>query len=316
MVMADMMFGSDTDQWVGYANALLLRLYMRIYDVDSSVASKIKALVDANDFFTGDAALDIYSDAENNRSPFYASYFSLGTKNHCASYPIITYMKATSDPRIAYQFNVAANTGDYVGQMPGAKADQKDWTSSLEWVDNDVSNVNYSLYDGSGASRPAYLYTQANLQFLIAEVEYRINNDAEAAKAAYEAAITADFAARGMSADAATFMAGSEVAWDSASDKLELIYLQKWAALCYMDNMEAWSEIRRTDVPSFSSYGGKEIYDDPTIYTPGTLIEPYRNGLGSGVIVKRVNYSYYARMYNQNTPTAISIDTKVWWDVK
>ena len=32
-----------------------------------------------------------------------------------------------------------------------------------------------------------------------------------------------------------------------SEDKLELIYMQKWVALFYMDHIEAWSEIRFTD---------------------------------------------------------------------
>ena len=72
-------------------------------------------------------------------------------------------------------------------------------------------------------------------------------------------AIKADFDAKGI-AGYDTFIAGAKVAWASATDKLKLIYMQKWAALCYMDNMEAWSEIRRTDVPALSPLAAADIF--------------------------------------------------------
>lgn len=316
MTMTDMLFNKNIDQWKGYANALRLRMYLRMYDKDSSVKDKITALVQANNFFTGDAAMDIYSNDNDNRSPFYGSYYALGTGNHVAAYPIISYMTSTSDPRISYAFNVASATGKYVGQMPGAKTIEKEWTSSKDWKNKDVSAVNYDLYNGTGATRPAYFFTQANLQFLIAEVKYRFLNDAAGAKAAYEAAVKADFSARGYSSEeAATFLANG-ASWDNASDKLKLIYMQKWAALFYMDNMEAWSEIRRTDVPALSSHTGEEIYKDPSIYEPGDLITPTINGLEAGGLMKRMFYPLTARNLNNNTPAAQPGSTPVWWDVK
>lgn len=318
MTMTDMMFDGDMSQWVGYANALRLRMYMRMYDADNSVRDRIVSLVNEDNFFTGDVMLDIYSDATDNRSPFYGSYYALGTGNHVAAYPIIAYLQYTNDPRIAYAFNVAAATGQYTGQFPGAKADMGDWgvgSTSSRWLNTDVSAVNYTLYNGTGASRPAYLYTQANLQFLIAEAKYRFMNDEAGAKTAYEAAVAADFSARGMAGQETAFLNGTNVNWDNATDKLRLIYLQKWVALFYMDNMEAWSEIRRTDVPELSSENGRDICSDPTIYTPGNLIEPYRNGLEAGGLLKRMFYPQTARNLNPNTPPMKTGSEPVWWDV-
>ncbi|SUV47241.1 Starch-binding associating with outer membrane [Bacteroides eggerthii] len=93
-------------------------------------------------------------------------------------------------------------------------------------------------------------------------MKLRFLNDDAAAKIAYEAAITADFAARDMAGqETAMFGTGGAVAWGNATsneDKLELIYMQKWVALFYMDHIEAWSEIRRTDCPKLSSHTAEE----------------------------------------------------------
>ncbi len=224
-------------------------------------------------------------------------------------------MNETSDPRISYAFEVAENTGEYEGQFCGAKTDMGTWAG--EWKNADVSAVNYDLFDNSGASRPAFLFTQADLQFLIAEVKTRFQNDDDGAKKAYEAAITADFSARGIDG-AADFLSTDAISWDKATNKLKLIGMQKWVALFYMDNMEAWSEIRRTGYPELSSHTAKEIYDDPSIYTPGNLILNYRSSLiDQSSLMKRMYYPLTARTLNDNTPDASGYygSDPVWWDV-
>lgn len=315
MTVTDMMFGKNMTQWVGLANAVKLRMYMRMYEKDNSVKDKIVALVNDNDFFMGDAALDIFADVPGNRSPFYASYYELGQANHCASYPIIQYMLHTDDPRIAYAYDKTAADGKYVGEIPGAKNVTKEWVGSENWKNKNVSNVNFKLHNGTGATRPGIIFTQANLQFLIAEAKLRFLNDEAGAKVAYEDAIKADFAFKGFDG-VETYLAGEYVNFDLAENKLELIYMQKWAAFCYTDHMEAWSEIRRTDVPKLSTKDGKSIFETPSIYTPGELIDPVRNSIVGGGLVKRLPYSYKSYTINQNAPEAVEINVPVWWDVK
>lgn len=315
MTVTDMMFKKNMTQWVGLANAVKLRMYMRMYEKDNSVKDKIVALVNDNDFFMGDAALDIFADVPGNRSPFYASYYELGQANHCASYPIIQYMLHTDDPRIAYAYDKTAADGKYVGEIPGAKNVTKEWVGSENWKNKNVSNVNFKLHNGTGATRPGIIFTQANLQFLIAEAKLRFLNDEAGAKVAYEDAIKADFVFKGFDG-VETYLAGEYVNFDLAENKLELIYMQKWAAFCYTDHMEAWSEIRRTDVPKLSTKDGKSIFETPSIYTPGELIDPVRNSIVGGGLVKRLPYSYKSYTINQNAPEAVEINVPVWWDVK
>ena len=140
-------------------------------------------------------------------------------------------------------------------------------------------------------------------------------NDGAGAQTAYENAIKADFEARGMSNEYNAFIANVPFN-GSNEEKLNLIYMQKWVALFYMDNMEAWSEIRRTDVPKLSSKNAKDIYADPSIYSPGDLIEPYRNGLEAGGLMKRMFYPQTARNLNVNTPSGKAGSEPLWWDVR
>ena len=234
------------------------------------------------------------------------------TNNHCAAYPLVSYMLSTNDPRIGYAIKKRAKDDTYVGQFPGAKQSNAVYGSSYK--NEEVSGINY----GPSHAMPVYLFTQSELQFLIAEVQLRFSNNDAAAKAAYEAGVEADFASRGY-AGVADFL-GEGGSWDAQSsntEKLNLIYMQKWTALFMRDHMEAWSEIRRTDVPALSPHSGLDISKNASIYTPGQLINPTTNQLGNGNIAMSIPYSSDSRKYNVNTPsTARKISDKVFWDVK
>lgn len=317
--VSDPLLNQDIKQWVGYANALRLRMYMRLIDGGSNdYTAKAKALVAANNFFTGDVAWDVYTDAASQRNPWGAIFYEgtlAGTKNLCAAYPLVTYMQATSDPRIDYALEKSKKYNDYVGQLPGCKTKMGEWTGlGSKYNDDYVSNINRA----PAKAMPVYLFTQSELQFLIAEVQLRFNSNDAAAKAAYEAAVNADFASRGISG-AAEFLAGQKTNWSaqaSTNDKLKLIYMQKWVAFFYRNHMEAWSEARRTDVPALSSVSAKDIYDDGTKYTPGDFINPGVNFITGGGLCKRMPYPSTARRYNKNTPAVATISERVFWDVQ
>lgn len=312
MTLTDPMLNKSVDQWRGFANALRLRMYLRLIDGGinaSEYQSKAVALVNADDFFTGDVKWDVYSPAEGQYNPWYDVARALATKNHVASYPIVSYYLATNDPRISYAI-MKNDAGEYVGQMPGAKTVYKDW--GVDWKNKDVSAIDYT----NAMAAPIYLFTQSELQFLIAETQLRWG-DKSAAKDAYEAGVQADFASRGV--PMGSFLSGGRVNWDGmASDaaRLNAIYMQKWAALFYRDHMEAWSEVRRTDVPETSTYTARQIFEDGTVYNAGNMIVPARNYIVAGGLCKRVPYPSNARQLNKNTPAEKLLSDRVFWDAK
>ena len=312
MSLTDPMLDKSVNQWRGFANALRLRMYLRLIDGGINAGeyqTKALALVNAGDFFTGDVAWDVYSNSEGQYNPWYDVARALGTKNHVASYPIVSYYLDTNDPRIGYAI-MKNDAGNYVGQIPGAKTVYKSW--GVEWKNKDVSAIDYT----PAVFAPIYLFTQSELQFLIAETQMRWGNKS-AAKAAYEAGVQADFASRGIAMG--NFLNGARVNWDgqvSDAARLNLIYMQKWAALFYRDHMEAWSEVRRTDVPATSPEDGGTIFSDPSVYTPGQMIVPALNYIQAGGLCKRVPYPSTARQLNKNTPEAKLLSDRVFWDAK
>ena len=310
MSMTDPLLNKNLAQWRGYANALRLRMYLRLYDGgQSEYAAKITALVSAGEFFEGDVKWDVFSDLEGQYNPWYQSVFRL-TQNHCAAYPIVSYMQSMDDPRLSYIILPRTSDNTYVGQFPGSK--QNPDIVGTSYKNQDVSNIDYSITH----DMPIYLFTQSELQFLLAEAQLRFNNDDTAAKAAYEAGVTKDFALRGIDG-ADEFLAASGAWTGSTEEKLHLIYMQKWTALFMHDHMEAWSEIRRTDVPALSDATAAQIKGDISVYTPGDLIRPAVNKKGDDNIAMSIPYSSDSRKYNVNTPTpARQITDKVFWDVK
>ena len=310
MEMSDPLFDKSVSQWKGYANALRLRIYMKLIDGGVNVAdytAKAKALVAAGEFFTGDVKWDVYSPVEGQFNPFYDTKFQLNANNFCAAYPIAAYMNETADPRIGYAMVRRTSDNTYAGQLPGAK--QGNIYDAASHKNNSVSAINVEMTKDA----PIYLFTQSEVQFLIAEVEYRFNNNA-AAKSAYEAAVQADFASRGV-AGASDFLAAAG-SWDSASDKLHLLYMQKWVAFFMRNHMEAWSEMRRTDVPVQSSLTTEQAYKYPTAYTAGDVFSPGLNYYGNGKTCKRMPYPSSARKLNKNTPAVKTLAEPVFWDVK
>ena len=312
MSLKDPMLNNSVSQWRGFANALRLRMYLRLIDAGinaSEYQSKAVALVNAGNFFTGDVKWDVYSPTEGQYNPWYDVTRALGTKNHVAAYPIVSYYLATDDPRISYAI-MPNDNGAYVGQIPGAKTVYKSW--GVDWKNKDVSAIDYT----NAMAAPIYLFTQSELQFLIAETQLRWGDKA-AAKTAYEAAVQADFASRGIAMGA--FLNGSMVKWEAqASDaaRLNMIYMQKWVALFYRNHMEAWSEVRRTDVPVTTTMTAQEVFETPDAYIAGSMIVPARNYIVAGGLCKRVPYPSNARQLNKNTPAEKLLSDRVFWDAK
>lgn len=317
MTLTDPLLNKSVAQWKGFANALRLRMLLRLIDgginKDANIA-KVKQLVAEGNFFTGEVDWDVYQNKEGQFNPWYDGFFALGTKNHCAAHPIMSYMQLTSDPRIAYSFLPRKEDNTFYAQFPGAKINQAGWEglTAATYNGDKVSLLNYENF----VDAPVCFYAQSELQFLIAEVELRFNSNDAAAKAAYEAGVQSDFSYRGVG-DATGFLSSANTKWaGSNADKLNLIYMQKWVALLMRDHMESWTEVRRTDVPKTSAKTGEEIFNDPSVYTAGDLIVPFVNHKGNGGLAMRVSYPAEVRTRNQNMPEVQPISSKIFWDVK
>lgn len=308
-ISGDLLLGKDISKWIQFANSIRLRIYMRSSNVkDNSVA--IKKLIDENNFIASDIKFAMYTDEANKRNPWYTTnYVALNTTNHVGSYAIISYLQSTDDTRIADIYLKAAASGNYAGELPGSKTKQPT-----------AKNSAYSALVEKPLM-PVYLITSSEIAFFKSEAYLRFYSDDAAAKTAYEAAIDSNFVTRGL-APTAIYANGNKAAWSSATttdEKLELIGMQKWVALCMLNNAEAWSEVRRMGYPKLSASTASQIKADGTVYTPGNLISPWVNLLGEGKLVKRLYVPLSAVNTNKNTPQnqdRTTLVSPVWWDNK
>jgi len=313
VAVSDMVFGrvdgvDVMDEWVGFANAMKLKLYMRERSV-VDVSAQVTALLTANNFMTVDAAFSGFQNELNKRNPWYETTQQLNTdRNHVATVNIIRFLNSKSDPRMQVMFDPAEETGTYEGIYPAEKQIQAGLLTT------DFSRPNIS------PTQPVYFYTMAELDLFIAEAQLVFNSNPAAAKTAYDNAVNASLALHGLSADL-TSDNTKPYFFDvtKTTDELfEQIMMQKWVSLCEVNHIEAWTEIRRTKIPRY--WGDYDAFiADPTAYVAGQFLNPAENLLPAGYyIANRLPYPDIAVTRNTNTPAltgSASFTDKIWWDV-
>ena len=180
VAVSDMIFGrvddeldidvDVMDEWVGFANAMKLKLYMRQSGVNN-VSSQVNELITANNFMTVDAAFTGFQNELNKRNPWYETTQQLNTdRNHVATVNIIRFLNSKSDPRMQVMFDPAEETDTYEGIYPAEKQ------VIAGQLTTDFSRPNIA------PTHPVYIYTMAELYLFIAEAELKFNNDPAAAK--------------------------------------------------------------------------------------------------------------------------------------
>ncbi|MGQ1787753.1 SusD/RagB family nutrient-binding outer membrane lipoprotein [Saccharicrinis sp. GN24d3] len=296
----DMLLGGSVDEWIGFANAMKLKIFMRQSETSSNHSSDIQALLTANNFMTMDVKFASFSDEQNKRNSWYDTEVDrLGGVNHVATRNIISYMSSKADPRISKIWKLATATDSYEGNFPAGK--------TIPGIKNE--DFSFPLMT---ATTPIYLYTQAELQLFIAEAELRYNSDVAAAEAAYQKAIDASLALHGIATPGSDLYGdGKPYEFDGTRKQ---IAMQKWVCLAMVNHIESWFETKRTEFPSVCSSNAADIIADPSLYTAGDRIYLYENTLGTNAWLTRFFYPDVAITRNQNVPTQAKLTDKVWWD--
>ncbi|TPE44882.1 SusD/RagB family nutrient-binding outer membrane lipoprotein [Pontibacter mangrovi] len=312
METADVVFGGDTEMWRKLVNTQRLKLLLRQSEVSgfdpSATLAKIEA--DGSGFLeSGETAWVslAYAQNENKQNPYWNAYketFSGGSAddfNRANNYVLNKFVN-NDDIRYQYFFSEArtpVNGKLYVGYDFGLVSTDP----------NEPKAANSSDVAGPGlvqsATDPQWLFTSVESMFLQAEATQRgwLTGNAEEA---YNDAVRESFMWLGVEDAVATADEYLEqdkpiVNWSAASDKIELIVMQKYLALVGINNFEAWADYRRLGVPGdvplslSESRNGKEI--------PKRLMYP------------QTEYNYNAA--NVKNEGAINPQTStVFWDVE
>ena len=289
----DFMYGGDWTKWQEFAGSLLLRLATHISYVDPSDAQSIFNDIKAGTYKVFGSRADEAKLKWPGESPYYEpwynNYFIAGRDDHGDAKTFIDTLVSWQDPRIyayAIQSGAKYDYGDSAFKYP-IPADE--FKGQLEGPTSSAGDV-------SGTSRMGYLYRMvpngytwfmryAEVEFDLADLYYRLDNDPVDAHTHYMNGIAATFAETGedpvygqnILTEEATYEALPKVAWNGTStssmfnfvrgesgspvpDDLVRIWVQRWIAL-YKQGQEEWALMRLTDYPKMptppgSSYAG------------------------------------------------------------
>ena len=288
-ISGDIVYGGDVTKWKKYGNSLKLRLLNHLSSRQPNAAANFLATNPSLIDTSVDDAKVAFGSVASNANPIYQFDVLSGRKDQAVASTIVDKMKALSDPRVSVYFEpVAGNAlglkGQYLGNAPG----------------NDTEDSQKNRYSRVGSAyasikAPVVLMSAAEVNFIKAEVYHRASDSR--AQAAYQAAITQDFAALGLSSSAAAYLANANVAYNGT---LQRIMEQKWITM-FQASYESWVDWRRTGFP---------------------VLTPAASNMTSNVIPR--NLPYPEVEINSNRANLVAgpgvpipytgLSNRVWWD--
>ncbi len=294
--------GEKAEPWIRFANALKLKLYTRLSNVDESVLPKIAELIDAP-LPTSDIAFKgCWASSAGGENPFYAGEFGSNFDiqfNVVANVAVIESMKKSGDQRLG-AFFTQNDKGDYLGGVSGTQFSTFAGTYGSASFSRPVMT-----YDA-----PLSLLTLAEIEFYKAEY-YARKGDAANAQTYYESAIRQSFQSAGVDGadDNIAYYPYDQSNWQKS------IGVAKYLALSGVDNFEAWCELRRLRFPAFDTQvAGTDICNDatknysPDKYNPCTLYTPIAvsSYIGANSLAERFPHPTESSNANSNCPVNFS----------
>jgi hypothetical protein len=318
---ADLVYGGATGKWAKFAYSLMLRLGMRMVNVDAATAQTWVTKAISGGVITADADVAavsyVGSGQDINKNPmaldlwnndYIAQNGNTNTEGGKYQDVFINYLKATNDPRLPI-ISVVYNNG------------VADTTSSIQkGMSPDINNIkpaDFVTYSEPNPktilvlSSPRLVFTAAESYFLLAEAALRGWYTAGTAAALYQSGIQAamrQWAIIGGSAGTIStaqinaYVANNQLnTTGSMSSQMSQIYTQFWVSI-FPDAQEVFASYRRTGYPALV----------PNNY-PGNIT--------NGKIFRRMEYpiseqNLNAASYNAAIARQGSDDfmTKIWWD--
>ena len=328
---ADFLYNGNVDQWQSFAYSLMLRLGMRLTEVDLGMAETwVKkaiagGVMQSNEDIaklehTDDTSNNFYWDGRELRGAEGVPPSAMGLGYGKMSNTFVDYLKDTQDPRLPFYITLWPGNADPSLLTTSTEPSQQrglpngyDVTSIKEvipdWSDEILSQISeINLNTIASNSTPTIFQSFTEVEFLLAEAALR-GWDTGDAKTYYERGLKASMDIEviypgGMSVTAAEFdeyLAANPYEIGSFDIQMEQIHTQFWLSL-FMNNIEVYANWRRTGYPTLT----------PTNY-PG-------NETG-GVIPRRLRYpESEASLNTENYKAAVQeqgpdlFTTRIWWD--
>jgi hypothetical protein len=273
-VAADVAFGGSSTRWIQLANSLKLRILIRqsrVAGSDSYITGEINKAAATAEGFLAAADMGInpgFLATTGKTNPYYDrwGYDPNGAVRSLGRYPrptkfLIDWYKNSGDSvRMKRAFYAI---GGENGSIPGTSVRVESnsnyagvpFGAGSGFTATTVSPIGPALITKGQFSRPYFVFTAAETNFLLAEAKQRYAGAVTltgTAQSYYEEGVKQSFRLNGASAAAATTLLsnGKDLTdWTASTDKLKAIWMQKWVALSNFNGFESWCEYRRTGFP-------------------------------------------------------------------
>ena len=298
-IRGDIIAGGNAAQWVRIANALRLRIAMRMADVQGAEAKVVIEDAIKNTFtaVSQDAFFPYNVATVTNRFPY--NDVERPLVEFAVTSTLVSYLQSVNDPRLPIYARPDDTNGKYIGKIYGTEANAPTMIG--------LSKPGVIAFSGSAKG---YMITYAEVAFLKAEAAARgMNVGASTPEDLYKEAVTASMTQWGIT-DAkaiATYLEG--VPYKGGNWK-NVIGTQKWLAL-YMQGIQSWMERLRLDI---KKPNGDVLFIAPA---SGSLDPEVKDD-----VPKRLKYPSNTRTANaaNSTQAATNIGgdsqaTKNWWDI-
>jgi hypothetical protein len=264
---SDIVFGGDMTKWAKFANTVKLRMLVHQSGMagrDAYIKAAIATTASVGYLGAGESALSNpgFLNSAGKMNGFYETFYkadgstqSDGVTYYNAGKDAVKFLADNADPRIGRFFNTygAAGTSLYAGNTLGITEPAPLTaanTSKLGYV-KDSKGYMIGTYDKS-----CPLLTDFESLFVQAEAVER-GYITGSGKTLYNSAITQSCLYMGLTAAAATTFLASEksnVNYDLAPNKINLILMQKWVSLNGIAPVEIWTDFRRSGIPNNLTY--------------------------------------------------------------
>lgn len=310
---ADLVYNGDADQWRRLGNSLMLRLGMRLSEVDPGNAQKwVEKALASNLLEMGNTAFIPHSNGPegvNMNGIGEVLDLANGSANETCprlSATFVNWMKDAGDPRLDIIGTPPVNGGEHNGLPNGLDAmTVQDNPTGTEL--DDFSTVNQAIVR---VSSPMMIMTPAEVAFLRAEAALRGWTGGGNAQAHYEAGIRAAMKNWALYGDGLSI---SDEAIDDyiannpfdEANGMKQIGEQFWAAT-FLNEYEAYANWRRTGFPELTPT------NHPTNVTNGVI--PRRMVLPQGELGLNPNMQEALTRQSLGSDFTSHLVVPVWWD--
>jgi len=308
----DYIYAGDLTKWYEFANALKLKLMLRLSETSQYNNGQVLSFIQSADLLTASAKIpgSVWDDSQSGkRHPmreFQAGGANYISTNVIACKTFIDYLSTNDDPRLTTLFS--GTKGAFFGDFDSKDdADGNGTTDDKEKYATIVFPGNMDLM----------LMSNWEVNFYIAEVYARAGS--AQAQDYYEAGVKASLAEQGISDYSIVESGYAKWTGGNTEAQIKQIAMQKWVANCNYQHIESFLERNRTKYPSVNEIdiaaNRQEAWSN---FPVGDLTISVRGRATlNGNLPASPQYPQDYIFRNNNAPSQKpNIGVKVWWNQK